>query len=284
MSAFKKSPPVRVATLGLCIGALAVLLTSCSTTPVTGRRQLNTTDHTEVVKMSMAAFEQMKAEMTISNHPVYNEMLQRVGNRVSQQVIWEMPLAEWEFVLFDDPGVNAFAMPGGKIGVFLGLFQIVKTEDELASVVAHEIAHVTARHTHERISQQMALRAGGNLLSVAAAVTGAGVAGIGNAGVINLTPTILGLYGVGASGAAASWDQGKEAEADQIGIIYMARAGYDPNGAIRVMERMVELEATSVSSTRYNSTHPSSIERLNALHGSLEEAMEEYERSKEFYF
>jgi len=239
------------------------------------------TSDSEVAKMSIAAFEQMKAQMPIATHATYNDMLENVGYRISQQVFADMPLAEWEFVVFDQPEVNAFAMPCGKVGVFMGLFKIVKTEDELASVVAHEIAHVTARHTHERISQQMVLGAGGTLISIAAAVSG--TAALGNGTYINAAPTIMGLYGIGAGQAAASWDQGKEAEADHIGIMYMARAGYDPNAAITVMERMVELEGP-MGGSNYNSTHPSSMDRLNALHSYLADAIAEFEKSKDFYF
>lgn len=260
--------------------AISLLLSSCSTTPVTGRKQWNTASETEVAKMSIAAFEQMKAQMPISNHVVYNDMLQNVGERISQQVFWDMPLAEWEFVVFDQPEVNAFAMPGGKVGVFVGLFQIVKTEDELASVLAHEIAHVTARHTQERISQGMLLGAGSQIIGIAAAISG--TAALGNGTYINAAPTIMGLYGIGAGQIAQSWDQGKEAEADHIGIMYMARAGYNPQAAITVMERMVELE-DGMGGNSYNSTHPSSLDRLNALHSYLEEANAEYEKVKALY-
>lgn len=234
--------------------------------------------------MSIASFEQMKADMPLSKDQHYIDMLQSVGYRISQQVYSHMPLAEWEFVVFAQPGVNAFAMPGGKVGVFEGLFRIVKTEDELASVVAHEIAHVTARHTHERISQGMVLNGGGTLLNVATAVTGAGILGVGSGGYLNTSSIIMGIYGMKAGQVANAWDQGKEAEADHIGIIYMAKAGYDPNAAITVMERMVELEGGMAGGNSYNSTHPSSMDRLGALHSYLEEAMEVYEESKGFFF
>ena len=244
---------------------------------------MNLTSDAEVAKMTITAFEQMKGQLPISNDPVYNEMLQNVGNRIAQQVFWDMPLAEWEFVVFDQPEVNAFAMPGGKVGIFTGLFKIVKDEDELASVVAHEIAHVTARHTHERISQQMLLQTGGTALNVATAITGAGIVGGGGA-YVNMTGMIMGIYGMGAQGAANAWDRDKEAEADEIGIMYMAKAGYNPEAAIRVMERMVELEGGSVTQGAYRSTHPSSVERLDALHAYLQDAMAEYEKAKEFQF
>jgi len=251
----------------------AVLLASCSTVPETGRRQVDLVDDTQVVKMSMAAFEQMKGQLPISKDPKYNEMLQGVGNRISQQVFWDMPLAEWEFVVFDQPKqINAFAMPGGKVGIFSGLFQIVDDEDELASVIAHEIAHVTARHTHEKLSQQMLARTGGNALAIASLGTGAGSLA---------TSSLLGIYGLGAQAGLSGWDRKKELEADEIGIMYMARAGYDPRAAIRVMEKMVAEDGGSTG-TSWFSTHPSSNERLYALHAKLDEALKAYEKAQTF--
>lgn len=271
--------------LGTLATPLAVLFTfllsSCSSVPVTGRRQINTMDDAKVVAMTIPAFEQMKAQIPRSKNLRYDEMVQRVGERISQQVFADQPLAEWEFVVFAPQEVNAFAMPGGKVGVFEGIFQICRTEDELAAVIAHEIAHVTARHTHERLSQMGLLQMGGTVLQVASVLAGPTIVG-GNA-IVDTSGMIMGIYGMGASGAANSWDRGKESEADHIGLFYMARAGYDPQAAITVMERMVELEA-AMAQTSYNSTHPSSVERLDQLHGLLPDAQIEYEKAKEFVF
>ena len=256
--------------------AISILSVGCSTVPVTGRTQINTVSDSKVVEMTIAEFQKMKASMPISKNTLYNEMLQNVGNRISQEVFWDMPLAEWEFVVFDMPNdINAFAMPGGKVGVFTGLFRIIRTEDELAAVVAHEIAHVTARHTHERLSQMGLLTAGSNTLGVATIMGGGGLVG-SLAG-----QSISNIYNVGAGNQINSWDRNKEAEADQIGIIYMARAGYDPNAAIRVMERMTQLEGGAGATQTYNSTPPSSSERLDALYTYLDEAMALYEEAKE---
>lgn len=254
----------RIAVLALLLSLLA---TSCSTVPVTGRRQLNLMSDTEVVKMTKAMFDQMKAQYPISQDPRMNDWLLTVSERISQQVFWDMPLAEWEFVVFDVPGqVNAFAMPGGKVGVFSGLFDMVKTQDELASVVAHEIAHVTARHTHERMSQAGLMQAGNNVTSI----TTGGLGGL--------------IWGAGMGGKLAAWDRAKEGEADHIGIMYMARAGYDPSAAITVMEKMVAMDMGAGASQPWNSTHPSSQERLDALHSYLAEAKEAYAKAKEMPF
>ncbi len=252
------------------VSLLSILLTSCSTVPVTGRRQINLMSDTEVVKMTKAEFERMKRQMPISRDPRMNEWLTDVSEHISQQVFWDMPLAEWEFVVFDMPGqVNAFAMPGGKVGVFSGLFDMVETQDELASVIAHEIAHVTARHTHERMSQAGILKAGSGIASLGTTIATGGM-----------------IYGAAPSmsGQLAAWDRAKESEADRIGIMYMANAGFDPQAAITVMEKMAAMDLGGGSSRPYNSTHPSSEERLDALHSYLEEANAAYEKAKELRF
>lgn len=249
---------------------LSILLTSCSTVPVTGRRQINLMSDTEVVKITKAEFERMKRQMPISQDPRMNEWLTDVSEHISQQVFWDMPLAEWEFVVFDMPGqINAFAMPGGKVGVFSGLFDMVETQDELASVIAHEIAHVTARHTHERMSQAGILKAGSGIASLGTTIATGGM-----------------IYGAAPSmsGQLAAWDRAKESEADRIGIMYMANAGFDPQAAITVMEKMAAMDVGGGSSRPYNSTHPSSEERLDALHSYLEEANAAYEKAKELQF
>jgi metalloendopeptidase OMA1, mitochondrial len=247
---------------------LSLFLTSCSTVPVTGRRQINLMSDTEVVKLTKAAFDQMKAQMPISNDPRMNEWLTNVSEHISQQVFWDMPLAEWEFVVFKMPGeINAFAMPGGKVGVYSGLFDMVKTQDELASVIAHEIAHVTARHTHERMSQAGILKAGSGISSIGTSIA--------TGGMVNVAPSM--------SGQLAAWDRAKESEADHIGIMYMAQAGFDPRAAITVMEKMAAMDFGG-SSQPWNSTHPSSQERLDGLRSYLEEALAVYEKAKELQF
>ena len=247
----------------------SMLFSSCSTVPVTGRKQINLMSDSEVVKMTKAAFEQMKGQMKISQDPRMNDWVLEVSERISQQVFWDMPLAEWEFIVFDAPGqVNAFAMPGGKVGVMSGLFDMVDTKDELASVIAHEIAHVTARHTHERMSQAGILKAGSGISSLGTAIA--------TGGMVHIAPSM--------SGQLAAWDRAKEVEADRIGIIYMARAGFDPNAAISVMGKMAQIDIGAAGSQPYNSTHPSSQERLDALHAYVDEAMAEYEKAKEFVF
>ena len=216
--------------------------------------------------MTMVAFEQMKMQYPISEDPEMNEMLTNVGYKLSQLVFWEMPLAEWEFVVFDVPNeINAFAMPGGKIGVFSGLFyKLVDNEAQLASVVAHEVAHVTAKHTHEKLSQMAVATFGKNVLGV--------TPGIGGMILSN-------VYNINATGAISAWDRAKETESDRIGMIYMAKAGYNPEAAIEVMQKMVAIDGGTGSRPWY-ATHPSSQERLDALYAYIGEANQFYEENK----
>ena len=250
---------------------VAITFSSCSTTPVTGRRQINLMSDTEVAKMGIAQFEQKKAQGLISRDPRMNEWLLNAGERIAQQVFWDMPMAEWEFVIFENPEVNAFALPGGKIGIHTGLFKegIVTSEEELAAVVAHEIAHVTARHSHEQLSQVGVLKAGSTVTSITT----------GGLGSMILNPSMISNM--------ASWDRAKESEADRIGIMYMARAGYNPTAAIKVMEKMADkygTQATYRAQLDPNIGHPHPSERLDGLHAQLAEAMEAYEKAKEMQF
>src|ERR1051325_10159236 len=156
------------------LGSLVTLLVGgCYEVPVTGRHAMNLVDDKEVTKMSIGMFDDMKRRYKVSRDKDRNEQLQRVGNRISKVVFWDMPDADWEFVVFDVPQINAFAMAGGKVGVFTGLFKIAKTDDQLASLIAHEIAHVTCKHVHEKLSRELAVQTVGVVGMVGGMATGA---------------------------------------------------------------------------------------------------------------
>lgn len=256
----------------LAAAAAVSLFAGCYQVPVTGRHALSLVDDREVTKMSIAAFDQMKAHTPISRDKARNEQLQRVGERLQQAVpIWDMPDADWEFVVFESPDINAFAMAGGKVGVFMGLFKIVENDDQLASVIGHEIAHVTAKHVHENLSQQLALQTGGMIGSVALMGTGANL----------LTESaIMSAYGLGTEVTGAAFDRNKEKEADHIGLMYMARAGYDPEEAVKVLERLEEeTGAQAAAQASFLSTHPSNPERIQQLRDLLPAALKVREQS-----
>lgn len=266
--------------LSLFLGvSLTCLLAGCYEVPVTGRKAMNIVDDKEVTKMSIAAFNDMKAHHRVSHDKERIDQLNRVGERISKVVFWDMPDADWEFIVFDEPKeINAFAMAGGKVGVFSGLFRIIDNDDQLASVISHEIAHVTAKHVHEKLSREMAVNTVG-----AVGVLGAGV-GTGLLGALAVEQA----YGasVAAPGAEAAFDRKKESEADYIGLMYMARAGYNPEESVKVLENLEAAETATghgpASGGQVNvllSNHPSNPERIQQLIDAMPKALELYRNS-----
>lgn len=258
----------------LAVASLAALsAVGCSSVPVSGRSQLNLVSDEEVTKLSKQQFEELKARSRLVRDRATVERVERIAYRIIDQIPWwEVPLAEWEIIIIDNPNtINAFAMAGGKIGVYTGLLQMVENDEQLAFVLAHEIAHVTSRHVHERLSQEMLREAGGIGLGAASVVQG------------GLTIySIYSLYGLSSGVASLSFNREKEREADYVGLILMAKAGYNPEQAPRVIE-LVE-EKASASGRRvqssWASTHPSYGERIALLLRHQQEAIDHYERSE----
>ncbi len=244
----------------------ALLLAGCYQVPVTGRSALNTVDDKAVATQSIAQFNELKKKTRISTNRDLNARVQAVGGRLAKVAFWDIPNAEWEFVVFDSPQINAFAMPGGKVGVYVGLFKIIKNDDQLASVLAHEIAHVAAHHSHERLSQAMGAQLGGVLVSAASIGAGSLPAQV-----------IQEAYGISATGVTLAYDRKKEKEADLIGIIYMARAGYNPEESIKVIEQLeAETSKGGAPQGGWFSTHPTYPDRILNLIDSMPKALEVY--------
>lgn len=248
----------------------ALLLAGCYAVPVTGRHAVNLVDDKDVTKMSIAMFDGMKHQYKISRDRALNDQLRRVGERISRVVFWDMPDADWEFIVFDVPQINAFAMAGGKVGVFTGLFKIVKNDDQLASVIAHEIAHVTAKHVHEKLSQEMAVSTIGAVGMIGSLASGA--SGL----IVN---ALSQAYGITATAGGLAFDRKKEKEADYIGLMYMARAGYDPQESVRVLETLDAESASQPAPPAFLSTHPSNPERILQLMDAMPKAIEERSKS-----
>jgi predicted Zn-dependent protease len=254
----------------LLLSLPTLLLAGCYEVPVTGRRAMTLVDDKEVTKMSIAMFDDMKRRYRLSRDRDHIEQLQRVGARISKVVFWDMPDADWEFVVFDNPQINAFAMAGGKVGVFSGLFKIARTEDQLASVIAHEIAHVTAKHVHEKLSRELAVSTVGTVGMIG------GLAG----GASGLTVEALSqVYGLTTGITGFAFDRKKEKEADYMGLMYMARAGYDPREAVKVLEALELESANDPVPPAFLSTHPSHPERILELMDAMPKALAERERS-----
>lgn len=257
--------------LAVCTLALS-LFAGCYQVPVTGRRAMSLVDDKEVTKMSIAMFDDMKSHYKISRDKERIAQLKRVGERLQSVIsIWDMPDADWEFVVFDVPNeINAFAMAGGKVGVFTGLFKIVKNDDQLASVLAHEISHVIAKHVHEKLSEQMALNTVGTV-----GILGAGLGGAG----LLTTEALSQAYGITADVGGLAFDRKKEKEADLMGLMYMARAGFDPEESVKVLDQLDAESAGQPAASPFYSTHPSNPERIVQLLDAMPKALAERAKS-----
>ncbi|MBI2815279.1 MAG: M48 family metallopeptidase [Opitutae bacterium] len=242
-----------------------LLAAGCYEVPVTGRSAISMVSDKEVAKQSLAAFEALKKKYPRSRNKDMQARVQRVGERLAKVVFWDVPDADWEFVVFEVPQqINAFAMAGGKVGVFSGLFKIIQNDDQLASVLAHEIGHVAARHVHERLSQDMAIQGGG--LLVGGIMAGSGAGGLTSQAVID-------AYGLSTGITAVGFDRKKEKEADHIGLMYMARAGYDPEESVKVIENLENASAGQPLPPAWLSTHPSNPERILQLMDLMPKAL-----------
>lgn len=218
--------------------------------------------------MASRQFSELKKELPISSDPQGTALVNRVSQRIADAIGAEMPDAEWEFVLFEDDSANAFAMPGGKIAVFTGLLKYVDSDDELATVVGHEIAHVQLRHANQRMSAEV----------IRAAVGVAAVVGTKDMEE-NDRNRILAAYGIGTQvGIMLPYSRGHESEADRIGLIIAARAGYDPRAAIGFWNKMGQANPRSLP--EFLSTHPSSDTRIRELQEAMPEAIRIYEAQR----
>lgn len=260
----------------LAVAALFVSV-GCQEVPVTGRNAVSLVDDKDITEKAVAEFEQIKKMQRLSRNPSQIRIVQQIGARLSRTVFWDVPHADWEFVVFEAPGVmNAFAMPGGKVGVFSGLIDFCENEDQLASVIAHEIAHVAARHTHEKYSQGMLLKPLGVATSVG---VGASIGGMGV-----YVPSVGSTAGGGVTALTQSaFDRGKELEADHIGLIYMAKAGYDPRESLRLLQRMEEDIASKGGPTvnGWMANHPGFPQRQIRINELMSEAMSYYEKGEQ---
>ena len=246
---------------------------SCSTVPVTGRSQVSLVSDEEVVKMSDEMFQQMKLQYRVSRNPKYLAMVERVGEQIADVAVFDIGLADWEFVVFeDDSSINAFAMAGGKVGVFTGVFRVVQKDSDLAVILGHEIAHVAARHVNERLSKDKLIQGGGLAVLIATSGTSTGY-GTQNA--------LSSIYGLGTQiGVTLPFNRAMEREADMIGLMYMARAGYNPEDALGFWERL-DQESVMPAPPQWLSTHPSHESRIEQLHAAMPEAVSEYEYTKD---
>ncbi|MBW6535501.1 MAG: M48 family metallopeptidase [Mariniphaga sp.] len=250
------------------------LLAGCALNLVTGRNQLSLVPESELQLMATSQYSAFLAENKVLS-PGNKEaaMVDRVGARISNAITkyynsqGQQSVIEgykWEFNTVDDPAVNAWCMPGGKVVVYTGLLPITQTETALAIVVGHEIAHAIAKHGSERMSQAMVQQLGGLALQVALSQKPQETQNL-----------FMQAYGIGSTvGAVLPWSRQQETEADQYGLIFAAMAGYNPQEAIPFWERMSN--AGGASPPEFLSTHPSDETRMRKLKQFMPEAMKYY--------
>jgi predicted Zn-dependent protease len=251
-----------------------VFLFSCATVPITERRSLQILPDSEMTTMSLQQYSEVLKKSTLSHDTEKVQMVRRVGGRIAQateEFFRESGMAEeiknykWEFNLIeDDKVVNAWCMPGGKVAVYTGLLPVAGDETGLAVVLGHEIAHAIAKHGNERMSQGLLVQLGG--IGLAAALgSQPGVA----------TNVFLSAYGAGAQlGFLLPYSRVHESEADRIGLILMAKAGYDPRQAIPFWERMNAKGGSRPP--EFLSTHPAPESRIASIRQEIPEAMKYY--------
>lgn len=238
----------------------------CTTVTETGRRQLRLVSPAQETQLGLSTFEKLKKETPISRDPTLNAMVQRVGKRIAS--VATLPDAQWEFVVFESPEANAFCLPGGKVGIYTGILPITKDELGMATVIGHEVAHAAAHHGGERMSQAMAAEVGGQLVGVA---------------VSSADPrwqAVAGLaYGVGSQvGVMLPYSRLHESEADHIGLLYMARAGYNPEAAVEFWQRFAEYnrQRGGGGGLAFLRTHPVDEKRIAQIKEWMPEAKREY--------
>jgi predicted Zn-dependent protease len=207
------------------------------------------------MQLGLTSFAQMKKDVPISRDPKANEMVQRVGRRIA--AVANLPGAQWEFIVFDSQEANAFCLPGGKVGVYTGILPICRDEAGLATVLGHEVAHAVARHGGARMTEAVGLQLGGEVAS----------AWVDQSKYAKYSPVVNNAWGLGTQlGVALPHSRVQESEADEIGLLYMARAGYPPAAAVEFWKRFSEFNRRQGGDTPwFLRTHPTDDQRIAHL-------------------
>jgi predicted Zn-dependent protease len=242
----------------------AMALAACQTVPITGRTQLQFLGERQEAQMGLSAYQDTLKKEKLSGDTGLNEQVQRVGRRIAEAT--GKGDYQWEFkVVENDKMINAFCLPGGKVAVYTGILPLAHDDAGLATVMGHEVAHAIARHGGERLSQQLA-------------VEGLVAAAIGLAERDSKMATIYaGLLGAGAAvGVLLPYSRLQESEADRLGLIFMAKAGYDPRTAVDFWRRMAEAGKGKAKPPEFLSTHPADDTRIRQIEKWLPEALSYY--------
>lgn len=260
----------------IALFVVGLVIYACTTVPVTGRRQLSLISNDEILPMSAQQYQQVLKESKVVEGTEEAKMVKKVGVSIQKAVEEFMAMHnqshqlagfEWEFNLIDSEQVNAWAMPGGKVAFYTGIMPICKDEKGVAVVMGHEVAHAIANHGRERMSQGLVQQLG--LTTVSAAM--------------GQNPTLtqdvfLQAVGAGSQLGMLGFSRKHESEADRIGLIFMALAGYDPHEAPQFWERMAGM-SKGEAPPEFLSTHPSHDTRISDLNAQIPEAMKYYKKN-----
>ncbi len=248
---------------------LIALIAACATVPGTGRQQLSLVDEGELSSLAMSQYREIIQKGPLSKDRAQTEQIKKVGAKIAAAaeeylrehgLAAEIPNYQWEFNLLESKEVNAFCMPGGKVAFYSGILPYCQDETGIAVIMGHEVAHAIARHGNERASQQLATQLGGQILA----------AGLGDSSALT-QEVALTAYGLGSQiGILLPYSRTHESEADRIGLILMAMAGYDPKAAIDFWQRMAKDK--SGGGLSFLSTHPSDEDRISEIRKYLPEA------------
>jgi len=260
----------------LVLSLVGCLFYTCANVPITGRQQLSLVSNAEIIPLVNQQYDSIIRTSKLSSNREQTAMVKNVGLRIQKAV--EKYMADnnlssqlqgfqWEFNLIDDPKtVNAWCMPGGKVAFYTGIMPICKDEAGVAVVMGHEVAHAIANHGRERMSQGLVANLG---LSTLGAAMGQ------NPGMTK--QILLQAVGVGTQIGMLRFSRQHESEADKIGLIFMAMAGYDPNNAVSFWQRMDQMSGGGAP-PEWLSTHPSHSTRINDLKANMPEAMKYYKK------
>jgi predicted Zn-dependent protease len=258
----------------LIIVLIFLLINNCTTVPLTGRRQLDLVPSSQVISLSFDGYKQVLKDNKLSTNVEQTAMVKNVGVRIQHAV--EQYMAQnnlkdnlkgfqWEFNLLESPTVNAFCMPGGKVAFYTGIMPICADEKGVAVVMGHEVAHAIANHGGERMSQGLVQQMGGVAIAVALKDKPA-----------QTQQLAMTAYGAGSTVfGILPYSRLHESEADHLGLVFMAMAGYDPHDAPKFWERMTAM-SKGKSSAEFLSTHPSNATRIRDLNKEIPEAMKYY--------
>ena len=257
--------------LTTAVMAALLVLTGCATVPDTDRRQILLLSPQDEIRLGLQAFDQVRDELDLVEEGPEKEQVERIGKRIVDVASDRLSdrgfdSLEWEFHVVEDEQINAFVLPAGKVVFYTGLLDLAESDDEVAAVMGHEVAHVIGRHAGERLSQNILITTG--LVAAQVALDTDTPSG-------RNTMAALGLGAV--VGVQLPFSRHHEAEADEIGLYLMAEAGYDPRAAVTFWQRMEDKGGTRPPAIL--STHPGPDQRIQRLNAIMPDAIARYERS-----